>query len=67
MMTPRMVITGSFNMTANANRSRENIVVIEDHRISQAYISEWAQLWSFSEPLDWEHTEPHHPEIYVGT
>ena len=66
-MRPRCVITGSFNWSKNAETSRENIVIIEDERIAQDYFSEWAQLWSLSEPLDWTSPCPAPPTHYIGT
>lgn len=58
---PHAVWTGSFNLTANAERSFENVVVIEDEAIAQAYYNEWNQLAALSEPLDWD-SEWCHPE-----
>ncbi|QOV28815.1 hypothetical protein INT50_08980 [Vibrio diabolicus] len=64
---PELVWTGSFNFTQNAESSRENAVIIRDKKICHAYLSEWAQLWALSEPLDWTSAEPEKPELYVGT
>ena len=63
---PHAVWTGSFNLTANAERSFENVVVIEDEAIAQAYYNEWNQLAALSEPLDWD-SEWCHPEWRIGT
>lgn len=67
IMHPNCVVTGSFNLTENATQSRENIVVIRDRKIALAYLSEWAQLWCISEPLDWSNPDPHHPLIDMQT
>jgi phosphatidylserine/phosphatidylglycerophosphate/cardiolipin synthase-like enzyme len=67
VMSPGCVVTGSFNLTPNAVRSRENVLLIEDMDICHAYLSEWAQLWSMSEPLDWSSLEPAPEKMYVGT
>lgn len=67
VMWPKCVVTGSFNLSHNAVKSRENVVLIEDTDICQSYLSEWAQLWSMSEPLDWSSPEPSQDEMYVGT
>ena len=63
---PHAVWTGSFNLTANAERSFENVVVIEDETIAQAYYNEWNQLAALSEPLDWK-SEWCHPQWRIGT
>lgn len=49
ILNPDCVVTGSFNMTSNAVRSRENILIVNDEAICHAYLSEWAQLWCMSE------------------
>jgi hypothetical protein len=67
MMHPKAVVTGSFNMTQNATLSRENIIVIYDKDIAQAYLSEWAQLWAISEPLDWQSDVPVEPLLDMQT
>lgn len=67
VMAPSCVVTGSFNLTHNATRSRENVLVVEDRDICHAYLSEWAQLWGMSEPLDWSCPEPSPERMYVGT
>jgi hypothetical protein len=63
---PHAVWTGSFNLTANAERSFENVVVIEDEAIAQAYYNEWNQLAALSEPLDWD-SEWCQPQWRIGT
>lgn len=67
IMRPKCVITGSFNLTQNATKSRENIVILNDPEICQAYLSEWAQLWSLSEELDWTSSEPNISAFDIGT
>jgi phosphatidylserine/phosphatidylglycerophosphate/cardiolipin synthase-like enzyme len=67
IMRPSCVVTGSFNLSQNAVRSRENVVRIADGAICQSYLSEWAQLWCMSEPLDWSSPEPSPEATYVGT
>lgn len=52
---PRAVLTGSFNMTENANKSLENIVVIKNEEIAKAYYREFVTIFGISEPLDWRH------------
>ncbi|MGO9485794.1 MAG: phospholipase D-like domain-containing protein [Rhodomicrobium sp.] len=67
IMRPRCVVTGSFNLTQNAVRSRENVIVVEDQAICHAFISEWAQLWCLSEKLDWSSPEPVVEEMNMAT
>lgn len=50
---PYGVWTGSFNFTENATRSLENALYIENEQIVGAYWSEFEQIYSISEPLDW--------------
>ena len=52
-LEPYAVWTGSFNVTANATCSAENAVILRDAELAQAYATEWAHLFVFSEPLDW--------------
>lgn len=51
---PRFVWTGSCNLSNMARRSRENSVIIRKPAIAQAYLKDWAELMSVSEPLDWD-------------
>lgn len=67
IMRPRRVVTGSFNLTSNGTRSRENIVEIADPRVCHAYLSEWSQLWCLSEPPDWSSSEPVTEELDMST
>lgn len=63
---PVAVWTGSFNLTHNGSRSFENVVVVEDERVAEAYYNEWNQIACLSEPLDWE-SEWCAPEWRIGT
>jgi phosphatidylserine/phosphatidylglycerophosphate/cardiolipin synthase-like enzyme len=63
---PWGVITGSYNYTNNANNSFENIVVIRDKKIANAYYNEWGQILAFSEKLNWEFDWVQ-PEYRLGT
>lgn len=67
VMVPNETITGSFNMTFNATRSRENILVLQNLDIARAYLREWSQLWAASEPLDWTSPEPVFDTLDMGT
>ena len=41
------VITGSYNPTENGNRyNDENLVLIKDKRVAEAYLNEFERLWS---------------------
>ena len=51
---PRMVWTGSCNLSRHSHRYRENAVIIRDPVIASAYMREWVDLMSLSEPLDWD-------------
>ena len=63
---PRFVWTGSCNLSNMAGRSRENAVIIREPRIARAYLNEWADLMSVSEPLDWD-SEWVDPQWHEGT
>jgi hypothetical protein len=67
IMRPRCVVSGSFNLTKNAARSRENVMLVEDRDICQAFLSEWAQLWCVSESLNWDSPEPTTKELDMST
>jgi hypothetical protein len=54
VLRPKMVWTGSYNMSANASDSLENAVIMKDPKILQAYCQEWANLYFNSERLDWQ-------------
>ena len=66
VITPKAVWTGSFNFTANGGNSLENAVLIKNSDLSSAYFSEWQQIYSISEPLDWT-DDWCSPEYRVGT
>lgn len=51
---PKKVWTGSFNFTKNAGRSFENVVIINNAKIAEAYSCEFAQIFALSEELDWK-------------
>ena len=61
-----VVWTGSYNLTRNAGQSWENALIIRDPVIAGAYLNEWSQLFTFSEPLDWR-SEYIAPEWRIGT
>lgn len=63
---PYAVWTGSFNFSHNATKSFENVVVIEDAAIAQAYCEEWSQIAALSEPLDWD-SDWVEPQWCIGT
>lgn len=63
---PYAVWTGSFNFTYNAGRSFENALYVRDKELADAYAREFAQVYAFSEPLDWE-AEWVHPEHRIGS
>ena len=63
---PYGVIAGSWNWTANATRSLENVTIFHDEKLAQAYLNEFAFVAALSEPLDWE-SEYVAPEWRIGT
>lgn len=60
------VWTGSFNFTQNAGNSFENALIVNDARVARAYLGEFAQVASLSEPLNWD-DEWCIPEWRLGT
>jgi len=60
------VWTGSYNLSATSARSFENVVVIHDKSVSQAYFKEWNQITALSESLDWT-SEWSEPEWRIGS
>ena len=48
------VWTGSCNISNTSTRSLENVVIIHDKTVAQAYYNEWSQITALSEPLDWK-------------
>jgi hypothetical protein len=63
---PYAVWTGSFNISVNATRSLENAVLLKDEAIVRAYMREFIQIASVSEPLNWDAPAPT-PEWWRGT
>ena len=64
--SPYAVWTGSANLTDTTDRSWENSLFIGSEKIAQAYLDEWVQLFTMSEPLDWQ--SPYvDPEWRIGT
>ena len=61
-----VVWTGSYNLSENAGQSWENALIIRDPVIAGAYLNEWSQLFTFSEPLDWR-SEYIAPEWRIGS
>lgn len=53
LLRPMAVWTGSFNFTVSAERSLENALLIHNEAVAMAYLKEWAQVYCFSEALDW--------------
>lgn len=64
--SPKKVWTGSYNISDNATRSWENVVLIESVRVAKAYAAEYGQIFGLSEPLDWESPWVA-PEYRIGT
>jgi hypothetical protein len=63
---PAAVWTGSFNLTKNAGRSLENVVVIRSPQVADHYYQEWERIVALSEPLNWD-TPWCMPEWRIGT
>lgn len=64
-LTPNAVWTGSFNISSNANKSFENAVYLKEPQIVEAYMREYQQIASLSEPLSWKSRIPS-PEWWNG-
>ena len=62
----QVVWTGSYNLSRNAERSWENALIVRDSVIAEAYLKEWSQLFTFSEPLNWQ-SRYIAPEWRIGT
>lgn len=60
------VWTGSFNFSANAARSFENAIEIDDPRIAEEYLKEFAKVAALSEPLNWKYPWVT-PQYRIGT
>lgn len=63
---PKIVWSGSANLTRLTPRSRENCLILRDPRIASGYFQEWVDLASISEQLDWE-SEWVEPEWKLGS
>jgi hypothetical protein len=63
---PVRVWTGSYNISYNATQSWENAVLIDDPAAAEAYAREFAQILTFSEPLDWT-SDWVEPEYRIGS
>lgn len=63
---PLRVWTGSYNISYNATQSWENAVLIDDPSVADAYAREFAQILTFSEPLDWT-SDWVEPEYRIGS
>jgi hypothetical protein len=68
--SPKAIWTGSFNLTRNATMSLENAIILRDNsgenEIINSYLNVYRQVFSISEPLDWEHIWCE-PEYRIGT
>lgn len=54
VLIPKFVWTGSFNMSTNASKSLENVVILRDPKVLESYCKEWANLYFNSESLNWQ-------------
>jgi phosphatidylserine/phosphatidylglycerophosphate/cardiolipin synthase-like enzyme len=54
----KIVITGSFNFTANANNNDENVLVIYDKEIAKQYITEFDKIFSDGKDLKQIQAQP---------
>lgn len=61
-LVPYAVWTGSFNITANGDKSRENAIFVESRELADFYLREWQFMLAASEPLNWtsEYVAPEH-------
>lgn len=70
IIKPTAVWTGSFNITQNATKSFENVILMKDmsgkNPIINAYLKEYHQVFALSEPLNWEN-DWCEPEYRIGT
>jgi len=67
--TPTALWTGSYNMTANAKKSLENVLFLEKKSGSElfnSYLKEHHNIFCMSEPLDWT-TIWVSPEYRIGS
>jgi HKD family nuclease len=67
---PTVAWTGSFNLTFNATKSFENVIILTDNsgnnKIINSFLQEHHQLFTLSEPLNWRDTWST-PEFRIGT
>lgn len=52
-IVPKIVWTGSFNLSLAAEKSFENVTIIRSKEIALAYQREFSLMYLLSEPLDW--------------
>lgn len=64
-VSPYAVWTGSYNLSATAERSFENALLLRNPNIVRAYFFEYGQIAALSEPLDWKSKEVN-PEWWRG-
>lgn len=62
---PKLVWTGSYNISHNAEASLENAVILSDPGIVSAYWEQWMRIQEQSEPLNWK-SRWVQPEYRVG-
>lgn len=60
------VWTGSCNLSKTSGQSLENAVLLESEKVAAAYYNEFAQIFTLSEPLNWQHVWCA-PEYRIGT
>ena len=63
---PKVVWTGSFNLTRNGTHSFENAVILREPKLVDAFYQEWGQILALSEPLNWD-SRWVEPEFRIGT
>lgn len=63
---PKMVWTGSYNVSYTAQASFENAVIIDDGNVASAFAREWSQILALSEKLDWT-SDWVEPEYRIGS
>jgi len=65
-LRPTAVLTGSYNFTKSSEYSFENVVILPNRRVAEAYMREFQQIFLFSEPLDWK-SEWVEPDVRIGS
>lgn len=63
---PKSVITGSFNLSKNATKSREMMLTIKDRYIVQCFYDEWAKAYILSENINSFSSEEINPEFLAA-